>query len=245
MSFLTAKAGPSNLNNTLHHDQTLATGSQYTPAEQSTSSASFRSRDNHTASQNHDQNQFFDSFTREPSLSVRPLSSSMLPEQPRMNLPQHLQLAASSPMDGSEVLAMLDESTGVYDQEVHGDDLVAGSMSYQSYHHQSDHQHSIAEFEKQRQRQMEEWILTDDIIAYIEKQDSSYVDDVYGLPPMIANLVKEAKEELKQGDTDGQQKAVSRLQMIREHLIGRSQGNRTLAFQQGLQMKESDWAALF
>ncbi|KAI8343658.1 hypothetical protein BC941DRAFT_411951 [Chlamydoabsidia padenii] len=246
MSFLTTKGEPSDLKTTFHHDRTLATGSQYSPAQQSTSSASFRSSNDHAPSQRNDHNQTFDSFTRTPNTVPLSLSSN-LPPQPLVNPSQHLQLAASSPMDGSQVLALLNESSGAYDKEVHGDDLVAGSMSYQSYQHQSDHQHSLSEFEIQKRRAMEEWILTDDIIAYIEKHDSSYVDDVYGLPPVIANLVKEAKEELKQGGdgTDGQQKAINRLQMIRNHLIGRSRGNFTMAVQQGLQMKEDDWAALF
>ncbi|CAO3586918.1 unnamed protein product [Absidia cylindrospora] len=251
MSFLTAKAGPSHLNNTNHHDQTLASTSQYHPAQSSASSAPFRSGNDHAISQGQDQNHDFDHFTRAQSFSKTPFDSSPsqlpLPSITDHSLHQHshLHLPAISPMDGSEVSAMFNDPSG--HDEVYSDDLVADSMSYRSYQHQSDHQHSVAELEKQRQRQMEEWILTDDIISYIEKHDSTYVDDIYGLPPVIAQLVKEAKEELNEnGDgTDGQKKAVSRLQMIRDHLIGRSQGNRTLAVQQGLQMKSDDWASFF
>ncbi|ORZ17250.1 hypothetical protein BCR42DRAFT_414239 [Absidia repens] len=258
MSFLTAKSGPSQLNNTNHHDQTLAEASQYHPHQSSASSTLFRSGNDHSTSQGQNQNRDFEHFTRAQSssssfgktpfdLSQPPSSQLPPPSTAAHSLHQNsrLHLPAISPMDGSEVSAIFNDPSG--HDEVYSDDLVAGSMSYRSYQHQSDHQHSLSELEKQRQRQMEEWILTDDIISYIEKHDSTYVDDIYGLPPVIAQLVKEAKEELNQnGDgTDGQKKAVSRLQMIRDHLIGRSQGNRTLAVQQGLQMKSDDWASFF
>ncbi|KAI8093383.1 uncharacterized protein BX664DRAFT_329572 [Halteromyces radiatus] len=243
MSFLTTKAGPSHLNNSLHHDRTLATASQYNTSSQRQSDL-FRSGEDKV----HDHNQEFDVFTGQSSSSSssKGLVSSRLSNEIGLHEQyEQLLLSSMSPMDGSEVVAFLNGPTGLYDDEVYGDDLDPGSMSYQSYQHKVDHQHSLAEMESQRQRKMEEWILTDDIIAYIEKYDSTYVDDIYGLPPIIEKLIKEAKEELKQNSNDGQQTAVNRLQMIRNHLIGQSQGNRTLAVQQGLQMKTEDWASLF
>lgn len=273
MSFLTSKAEPSHLNNTLHHDRTLATGSRYDPLSSSSyNTSSFRSK---TSNQVHSSNynQEFDSFTSgssSASSSKPSLSSSFIPNSinnnnnnhnssnnnellSSSNLPlpgsnQHLQLASMSPMDGSEVLAFLNNAPSeVYHEEIHGDDLVEGSMSFSSYQHQADHQHSLAELEKVRQQQLEDWILSDDIMEYIEKYDSTYVDDVYGLPPIIEKLIKEAKEELKENDgaEDAPLKAVHRLQMIRNHLIGVANGNKSMAVQQGLKMNNDDWAALF
>lgn len=256
MSFLTSKAEPSHLNNTLHHDRTLATGSRYNPVSaMNQSSSSFRSKTSnpvHTSNYN----QEFDQFTSTSfSSSSKPnVAYSMIPNNNSTTnelIPgsqRHLQLAAMSAMDGSEVLSFLNDAPSeVYHEEIHGDDLREGSMSYRSYQHQADHQHSLAELEKRRQQSMEAWLLSDDIVDYIEKYDSTYIDDVYGLPPMIENLIKEAKEELKEGNNqeDAPLKAVHRLQMIRNHLMGVANGNKSVAVQQGLSMKNEDWASLF
>ncbi|CAO3642649.1 unnamed protein product [Cunninghamella blakesleeana] len=257
---------PSHLNNTLHHDRTLATGSRYNP-NPSYNTSSFRSKVNHQDYSSSYNNQEFDHFASGSSSSsskslftptIIPNSVSHHSHQQNealseMNLPlpgshQHLQLASMSAMDGAEVLAFLNNAPSeVYHEEIHGDDLIEGSMSYNSYQHQADHQHSLAELERVRQQKLEDWILSDDIMEYIEKYDSTYVNDIYGLPPIIEKLIKEAKEEIKEknGIEDAPLKAVHRLQMIRNHLIGVSNGNKSMAVQQGLKMDNDDWAALF
>ncbi|CAO3638069.1 unnamed protein product [Cunninghamella echinulata] len=261
MSFLTSKAEPSHLNNTLHHDRTLATGSRYNPISTMNQSSSFRSKASHPVHSSSNYNQEFEQFTSTSATSSSSSSSSkpiltysMIPNNNSMTnelIPgsqQHLQLAAMSAMDGSEVLSFLNDAPSeVYHEEIHGDDLREGSMSYRSYQHQADHQHSLAELEKRRQQSMEAWLLSDDIVNYIEKYDSTYIDDVYGLPPVIENLIKEAKEELKEENNqeDAPLKAVHRLQMIRNHLMGVANGNKSVAVQQGLNMNNDDWASLF
>ncbi|ORX49777.1 hypothetical protein DM01DRAFT_339174 [Hesseltinella vesiculosa] len=240
MSFFADKGGTSTLHNSSHLDQTLATGSHYT---QSSSTSSYQGfRDTNKGKTPLSLNQEFQQFSSSPIHASSSHLESLKPAPP----PDPSVLASIiSPLDGAEVFAFLDH--GDYEQEVNGDDLIEGSMSYRSYQHQADHQHSLAELALQRQRALETWMLSEDIVDYIDKSDSAYVDDVYGLPPVIQSLVKEAKEELNAGAPGEAStgRAVNRLRMIRDHLISRSQGDPRLAAQQTMSMSNDDWASMF
>ncbi|KAI8070385.1 hypothetical protein BC940DRAFT_295970 [Gongronella butleri] len=255
MSFLTAKGGATHAYNSNHFDQTLATGSQYTQdggAPSSSASASFRNASSSfkgkgALSIDAEFQQFASSSQHSPSMMGLPPQmaptdaiGSLAPPPAAASL--ELAHAAMSPHDGADVLAFLDH--GDYEQQVNGDDLIEGSMSYQSYQHQADRQNSLLELEKQRARSLEQWILSDDIVDYIQKTDSTYVDDVYALPPLVQSLLKEAKQDIKESKQIGSH-AVSRLRMIREHLISRSNGNRARAAQTTAAMSNDEWASMF
>ncbi|KAF7720900.1 hypothetical protein EC973_005788 [Apophysomyces ossiformis] len=218
------KAGPST-QKSIRHDETLASTSRYTPSS-STSQGSFRTHHEPTTNSLDDH---FESFGQSGT-SGSFFPGNMLAE-PLQNPTVHM-------ADGAEVRAFL--NTTNYTDELHGEDMDIHSSSYRSYRHQYDHEHSIAE--KERQKQMSHFLEVEDIVAYL--QESRYVDDIYGLPPALQSVVKEAQQEVQNEDGHGPKKAVERLRMIREHLIGRTQGSASSAAQQASQMNDSEWDVL-
>ncbi|KAG0172759.1 hypothetical protein DFQ29_008263 [Apophysomyces sp. BC1021] len=219
------KAGPST-QKSIRHDETLASTSRYTPTT-STSQEAFRTHRGQATGGLDDGS--FESFGQSQSSGT--FFGNRGSFEPVGN-------PAERVVDGADIQAFL--NTTAYTDELHGDDMDPTSSSYRSYRHQNDHEHSIAE--KERQNQLSHFFQVGDIVSYL--QESSYVDDIYGLPPALQSLVKEAQQEIQNDDGQNPRKAVERLRMVRQHLVGRAQGNTVSAVQQATQMNDSEWDLL-
>lgn len=75
------------------------------------------------------------------------------------------------------------------------------------------------ESETQNLNELNKFMESSDIITYLN--EIRYTDDVYGNPFFLKRLIKEAKDELKNGAaTDAHQHvAIKRLKMVKDHLI--------------------------
>lgn len=161
-------------------------------------------------------------------------------------LPSTELLPRAPDLDGAEVQAFLNSAD--YTDEIHGDDLVPTSQSFHSYRHEQDRQHSLAQ---QQLNQFEELLRAEDIVAYL--QGLRYTDEIYGAPPAIEALIKEAREEIvtagtqEEPDASPQQRhsAVNRLAMVRNHLMGEAGGNVQAAARRAQEMNQDDWNQLF
>jgi hypothetical protein len=140
-----------------------------------------------------------------------------------------------TPFDGADVLNLLNSAS--YSDAVYSDDLNPDSTTYLSHRHQVDTQHGLAELQKLKQ--WKDFILSDDIVGYLEK--STYTEDIYGMP-IIGDLIQEAKEEIAQ---DKPHKAVERLNMIRLHLVQNASGDAEKAAKYAASMKGDEWTKMF
>lgn len=181
----------------------------------------------------------YDAFQSDAGPPLDQLQSQFQPPAP-----PHIQLPSAPNVDGAEVQAFLNSAD--YTDEIHGDDLASNSHTYRSYRHEQDRQHSVAQ---QQLSRFEELLRADDIVVYL--QGLSYTDDIYGAPPAIEDLIKEAREEVVSAGTTGeepdaqQHRAVSRLTMVRNHLMGQAGGDIQVASRRAHEMSQDDWDRLF
>jgi hypothetical protein len=68
----------------------------------------------------------------------------------------------------------------------------------------------------------------EDIEKYLSQ--TTYTDDVYSLPVFFQQLIREAKEEVAENksnsdDTEHVRTALSRLQMVRDHILSQNSGD--------------------
>ncbi|KAI8148963.1 hypothetical protein BJV82DRAFT_663312 [Fennellomyces sp. T-0311] len=216
----------------IQRDENLATGSQYRPAPPGESSR-FRSQpqqpprfDDHG----------FDTFGSQQQPRSNPLHFPSMQQAPLMNDP------APSMNDGADIQAFLNSTA--YTDELYGDDLAQTSVTYGSHRHQVDHAHAVAE--QQRKHQWQDLLQAEDIVAYL--QEMRYTDDIYGAPPAVEALIKEAQKEIAEPAADTEQSrvtAVDRLAMVRNHLMGQAGGRVEEAVKQGQQMQQDDWEQIF
>ncbi|KAL0141569.1 hypothetical protein V8B55DRAFT_1490352 [Mucor lusitanicus] len=153
--------------------------------------------------------------------------------------------AYDDPLDGSEVLNFLNAGTA-YSDHIHGDDLRPDSTTYISHRHQVDTQHALSEREKLQHHWTTGLLSAEDIVDYL--QNTNYTDDIYGIP-LIGQWIKEAKEEAKQqkqpNTAESKRVAIERLNMIRQHLIQKANGDPNLAAKNAIEMTENDWSSSF
>ncbi|KAI9017916.1 hypothetical protein CLU79DRAFT_720972 [Phycomyces nitens] len=211
---------------TIRHDETLASTSRYTTSNDQ--KQKFRSQSESTESNDFSMEQPQQRFMNS---NLNPSIFSPLTAQPGPNFGP-----IDHPSDGAEIAAFL--NSGMYNDEIHSDDLYSDSNTYGSYRHQSDHDHSIAE-KQIVQQNLARLLGAEDIVAYLS--ETRYSNDIYGLPPVVQALVKEAQEETLNNDQKPRQ-AVERLQMIRDHFMGSAKGNADVAAQR---LQEQDWDKFF
>ncbi|KAL0080327.1 hypothetical protein J3Q64DRAFT_1759535 [Phycomyces blakesleeanus] len=229
---------------TIRHDETLGSSSRYTPAT-TEQKQKFRSQPPELTGQTNDH---FIRSEEQPELifsnaNVNPSIFSPLTGHQHSQAASFLSRPIEHPGDGAEIAAFL--NSGMYNDEIHSDDLYTDSNTYTSYRHQADHDHSVAEKEILEQN-LARLLGADDIVAYLS--EARYSEDVYGLPPAVQALVKEAQKEVQEVQSDTQKaprQAVERLQMIREHFMGRAKGNANVAAQQAHTLQEQDWDKFF
>lgn len=152
--------------------------------------------------------------------------------------------AFDDPLDGSDVLNFLNSGTA-YSDHVHGDDLIPDTISYISHRHQMDTQHALSEKEKLQYHWTTGLLSAEDIVEYL--QNTNYTEDIYGIP-IIGQWVKEAKEEAMQesaSTAESKKVAIERLNMIRNHLIQKANGDPNLAAKNAIEMTENDWSSSF
>ncbi|KAG2210770.1 hypothetical protein INT46_006840 [Mucor plumbeus] len=152
--------------------------------------------------------------------------------------------AFDDPLDGSDVLNFLSSGTA-YSDHVYGDDLIPDTMSYISHRHQMDTQHALSEKEKLQYHWTTGLLSAEDIVEYL--QNTNYTEDIYGIP-IIGKWVKEAKEEAMQeskSTAESKKVAIERLNMIRNHLIQKANGDPNLAAKNAIEMTENDWSSSF
>ena len=240
----------SSSSNTLRHDENIANSSQYRSTQSNAESSRFRSQQQEGQGP---LDQGFDTFTSQQQQVNNPLAFQSMHQQqqqqqiPRFtnNLPyqQQQQQLEHHMNDGADIQAFLNSTA--YSDEIYGDDLVPDSTAYISHRHQMDHQHSVAE--QQRLNQWQGLLEAEDIVAYL--QEMRYTDDIYGAPPLVEQLIKEAQKEVTQDqDTPTEQKritAVHRLTMVRDHLMTEAHGNVNTAVQQSQQLQQDDWEQIF
>ncbi|KAG2219051.1 hypothetical protein INT45_008895 [Circinella minor] len=234
----------SSSSNTLRHDENIANSSQYRPTQSNAESSRFRSQQQQQGQTPLDQG--FDTFTSQQREINNPLSFPSMHQQQAPRLTNNLPLQQQPEHhinDGADIQAFLNSSA--YSEEVYGDDLVPDSTTYISHRHQMDHQHSVAE--QQRLNQWQGLLEAEDIVAYL--QEMRYTDDIYGAPPLVEQLIKEAQKEVTQEeDTSTEQKritAVQRLTMVRDHLMTEARGNVNTAVKQSQQLQQDDWEQIF
>ncbi|ORY94419.1 hypothetical protein BCR43DRAFT_320041 [Syncephalastrum racemosum] len=228
------KSGASSASSsTLHRDETLATANRFRPAETHATPGfgfGFRTTRPNLMTQ-HDRESPYSSS----SSSSRMNTSAF--EAPQLNRPVHLPPPQVFE-DGGDVAAFLGSTS--YTDAVHQDELHNPSNSYR---HQVDHAHSLAEQAKAKTNPgFEDLLACEDIVAYLS--EVAYTDDIYGAPPQVASLIKEAQQEV-QNKKDHKQQAITRLQMVRQHLLGQAGGDATRAAQQSRSMRDDDWDQLF
>lgn len=234
------KAGSSSSASTsIRRDENIANTHQYRPTGEA-ESARFRSS---LATQDQSDSTGFDTFIQSSSSSPSASSSSFQPIR-EPSIIHHPPPAPPVATDGAEVLGFL--SSAEYTDAIHGDDLAQESQTYQSHRHQADHEHSVAEH--RRRHQWTELLAAEDIVAYL--QELKYTDDIYGAPPAIESLIKEAQQEvMDQPQTPAaaasNHTAVSRLAMVRDHLLGHAHGQVEAAAKHAHQMKQDDWDQIF
>lgn len=229
----------SSASNSIRRDENIANTHQYRPHSEA-ESARFRS--SHAAQGD---NTGFDTFIQSSS-SPSASSSSFPPIRESPIIHHHPPAAAAPPVaatDGAEVLGFL--SSAEYTDAIHGDDLAQESQTYQSHRHQADHEHSVAEH--QRRHQWTELLAAADIVAYLH--ELKYTDDIYGAPPAIESLIKEAQQEIMDHPPTqtpaSNHTAVSRLAMVRDHLLGHAHGQVEAAARHAHEMKQDDWDQIF
>lgn len=222
------KAGSSSsASSSIRRDETIANANQYRTSE--ADSTRFRSS---LAQDQSADNTSFDTFVQSSSSST-PMRFPPIQESQMIHHPPPVA------NDGAEVLGFL--SSAEYTDAVHGDDLIQESNTYRSHRHQVDHEHSIAE---QHCHQWTELLAAEDIVAYL--QELKYTDDIYGAPPAIESLIKEAQQEIRQEiPPASNHTAVSRLAMVRDHLLGHAQGQVEAAAKHAHEMKQDDWNQIF
>lgn len=223
----------SSSSSTLHRDETLATANRFRPAPPQ-AAPGFRTTSRPTPMTHHE----LDSPFASPSSSRMNTSAF---EAPQLRPPAHL-APPEAFGDGGDVAAFLGSTD--YTDALHQDELHNPAKSYR---HQVDHAHSLAEQAKAKSQTQsspgfEDLLACEDIVAYLS--EVTYTDDVYGAPPQVASLIKEAQQEL-QNKKDHKHQAIARLQMVRQHLLGQAGGDAARAAQHSRSMRDDDWDQLF
>lgn len=239
------KAGSSSTgSSTLHYDKTLSHLNHHpqNSDQQSSSSSSSKTNGFRTSSSSCDMmntaatadSQYMDNMNNnhtQPNLFLESNNFS----------PIHTKSDMMFLSDGADVLNYLNSTN--YSEDVHGDDLRPDSMSYISHRHQLDTQHALAEQTKNSSAALTELMATEDIVVYLE--NTNYTEDIYGIP-ILGQCIKEAKQEVMQDKTsENSQKAITRLSMIRNHLVEKASGDFELAAQNAFRMNENDWSTKF
>ena len=108
-----------------------------------------------------------------------------------------------------------------------------------------DTQHALSEKEKLQYHWTTGLLSAEDIVEYLK--NTNYTEDIYGIP-IIGQWVKEAKEEAMQesaSTAESKKVAIERLNMIRNHLIQKANGDPNLAAKNAIEMTENDWSSSF
>ncbi|KAI9261439.1 hypothetical protein BDA99DRAFT_560315 [Phascolomyces articulosus] len=235
----------SSSSSTLRRDENIASSSQYRSQSSNADSSRFRSQQQQAQQVPLDQG--FDTFGSNSSNNPLGFNSMHHPQQgSRFINNQAPPLPEHNINDGADIQAFLNSTA--YSDEVYGDDLVPDSTAYLSHRHQVDHHHSMAE--QQRLHQWQDLLQAEDIVAYL--QEMRYTDDIYGAPPLVEELIKEAQKEVTQedsyhqGNTDqNRTTAIQRLTMVRDHLMAEARGNVETAIKQSQQLQQDDWEQIF
>ncbi|KAI9317988.1 hypothetical protein BX666DRAFT_1933648 [Dichotomocladium elegans] len=242
------KTGSSSGSSTIQRDESIANSNQYkTPESNETESSRFRSTPAAPSSHDHAFDTFTNSASHQSQHITRPFHDSReLSRQQQQHAPPAAPLQQAA--DGADVLDLLGSAD--YADAVYGDDLLQDSSTYRSYHHQHDREHSLAEYQQQQQQRHEwtELLATEDIVEYL--RNVKYTDDIYGAPPAVQALIREAQQEIAAATVPENQHqrvngAVARLTMVRDHLMGRAHGQVDLAAKQAQQLQDGDWDAIF
>ncbi|KAI9497589.1 hypothetical protein BDB00DRAFT_582573 [Zychaea mexicana] len=229
---------------TLRQDENISNSSQYRSTSNAAESSRFRSQQQQSR-QGRVDDQAFDTFgapRQSQATSNNPVQFHSMQQPDPILLNRGLPPAPQEhTSDGAGIQAFLNSTA--YTDELYGEDLVPDSNTYLSHRHQMDHQHSIAE--QQRQHQWQDLLQAEDIVAYL--QEMRYTDDIYGAPPAVEALIKEAQKEVaeeNQASSNTEQNcgpAVQRLAMVRNHLMAEARGNVDAAVKQGQTLQQDDW----